>query len=83
MNDRIVLLQNLLLKERRKRGQATTPAHAQFGGIFSAILGMITGPIGGALTDINQIRQQMLKTEQSDLYQAVYGRNAEKRFIMK
>jgi hypothetical protein len=46
----------------------TTAAHAQFGGIFSAILGTITGPIGGALTDINQIQQQVLKTEQQVLW---------------
>jgi hypothetical protein len=46
----------------------TTAAHAEFGGIFSAILGTITGPIGGALTDINQIRQQMLRTEQQVLW---------------
>jgi hypothetical protein len=47
---------------------STTAAHAQFGGIFSAILGTITSPIGGALTDINQIRQQLLKTEQQVLW---------------
>jgi len=39
-------------------------AYAQFGGIFSAILSTITGPIGGTLTEINQIRSQVLKTEQ-------------------
>jgi hypothetical protein len=27
-------------------------AYAQFGGIFSAILGTITGPIGGALRNL-------------------------------
>jgi hypothetical protein len=45
-----------------------TGAYAQFGGIFSAILGTITGPIGGALTDINRIRTQILQTEQQVLW---------------
>jgi hypothetical protein len=45
-----------------------TGAYAQFGGIFSAILNTITGPIGGALTDINQIRSSILKTEQQVLW---------------
>lgn len=43
-------------------------AYAQFGGIFSAILGTITGPIGGALTDINKIRTEILQTEQQVLW---------------
>jgi hypothetical protein len=43
-------------------------AHAQFGGIFSAILGTITGPIGGALTDINKIRTEILQAEQQVLW---------------
>lgn len=47
---------------------APTVASAQFGGIFSAILGTITGPIGGALTDINQIRTEILQTEQQVLW---------------
>jgi hypothetical protein len=46
----------------------TTAGHAQFGGIFSAILGTITGPIGGALTDINQIQHQVLNSEQQLLW---------------
>jgi hypothetical protein len=45
-----------------------TCAYAQFGGIFSAILGTITGPIGGALTDINRIRTQILQTERQVLW---------------
>jgi hypothetical protein len=45
-----------------------TGAYGQFGGIFSAILGTITGPIGGALTDINRIRAQILQTEQQVLW---------------
>ena len=45
-----------------------TGAYGQFGGIFSAILGTITGPIGGALTDINRIRTQILQTEQQVLW---------------
>jgi hypothetical protein len=45
-----------------------TAAYAQFGGIFSAILGTITGPIGGALTDINRIRTEILQTEQRVLW---------------
>jgi hypothetical protein len=45
-----------------------TGAYAQFGGIFSAILGTITGPIGGALTDINRIRTEVLQTEQQVLW---------------
>ncbi|MEA2263521.1 MAG: hypothetical protein QOJ51_6346 [Acidobacteriaceae bacterium] len=45
-----------------------TGAYAQFGGIFSAILSTITGPIGGALADINQIRGSILKTEQQVLW---------------
>ena len=45
-----------------------TGAYAQFGGIFSAILSTITGPIGGALTDINQIHSSILKTEQQVLW---------------
>jgi hypothetical protein len=47
---------------------APTGAYAQFGGIFSAILGTITGPIGGALTDINRIRTEILQTEQQVLW---------------
>jgi hypothetical protein len=47
---------------------APTVAHAQFGGIFSAILGTITGPIGGALTEINQIRAEALREEQQLLW---------------
>jgi len=43
-------------------------AYPQFGGIFSAILGTITGPIGGALTDINRIRTEILQTEQQVLW---------------
>jgi hypothetical protein len=43
-------------------------AYAQFGGIFSAILGTITGPIGGALTGINQVRTQIFMTEQQVLW---------------
>jgi hypothetical protein len=43
-------------------------AYAQFGGIFSAILGTITGPIGGALTSINQVRTQILVAEQQVLW---------------
>lgn len=39
-------------------------AYAQFGGIFSAILGTINGPIGGALNGINQVRTQILRAEQ-------------------
>jgi hypothetical protein len=45
-----------------------TGAHAQFGGLFSAILGTITGPIGGALTDINRVRSEILQTEQQVLW---------------
>ena len=45
-----------------------TGAYAQFGGLFSAILGTITGPIGGALTDINQVRSEVLQTEQQALW---------------
>src|SRR5579863_6558018 len=45
-----------------------TGAYAQFGGIFSAIFGTITGPIGGALTDINRIRTEILQTEQQVLW---------------
>jgi hypothetical protein len=45
-----------------------TGAYAQFGGLFSAILGTITGPIGGALTDINQVRGEILQTEQEVLF---------------
>jgi hypothetical protein len=45
-----------------------TGAYAQFSGIFSAILGTITGPIGGALTDINQVRGEILQTEQQVLW---------------
>ena len=43
---------------------------ASSGSIFSAILSTITGPIGGALTDINQIRSSILKTEQQVLWPA-------------
>ena len=39
-------------------------AFAQFGGIFSAIISTITGPIGGALTEINHIRGEVFQTEQ-------------------
>jgi hypothetical protein len=46
----------------------TTATHAQFGGLFSAILGTITGPIGGALTEINQVKTQMLQSEQQILW---------------
>ena len=45
-----------------------TGAYAQFGGLFSAILATITGPIGGALTDINQVRSEVLQTEQQALW---------------
>ena len=45
-----------------------TGAYAQFGGLFSAILGTITGPIGGALTDINRVRSELLQTEQQALW---------------
>jgi len=45
-----------------------TGAYAQFGGLFSAILGTITGPIGGALTDINRVRSEVLQTEQQALW---------------
>ena len=45
-----------------------TGGYAQFGGLFSAILGTITGPIGGALTDINQVRSEVLQTEQQALW---------------
>ena len=41
-----------------------TRAYAQFGGIFSSIIGTITGPIGSALTDINKVRTQIPQTEQ-------------------
>ena len=47
---------------------APTGAYAQFGGLFSAILGTITGPIGGALTDINRVRSEVLQTEQQALW---------------
>jgi hypothetical protein len=47
---------------------AGSGAYAQFGGIFSAIISTITGPIGGALTEINQIRSQLLRTEQQLLW---------------
>jgi hypothetical protein len=43
-------------------------AYAQFGGLFSAILRTITGPIGGALTDINRVRGEVLQTEQQALW---------------
>jgi len=39
-------------------------AFAQFGGIFSMIVSTITGPIGGALSEINQIRGEVYQTEQ-------------------
>ena len=39
-------------------------AFAQFGGIFSIIVSTITGPIGGALSEINQIRGEVYQTEQ-------------------
>jgi len=45
-----------------------TGANGQFGSIFSAILGTITGPIGGALKEINQARAQILQTEQQILW---------------
>jgi hypothetical protein len=45
-----------------------TRAYAQFGSIFSAILGTVTGPIGGALTEINEIRSSILRTEQQILW---------------
>jgi hypothetical protein len=45
-----------------------TGAYAQFGGLFSAILGTITGPIGGALTDINRVRNEVRETEQQVLW---------------
>jgi hypothetical protein len=44
-----------------------TGAYGQFGGIFSAILGTITGPIGGTLTEINRVRSEILRTEQEVL----------------
>ena len=49
---------------RSSPGNCAGVAHAQFGGIFSAILSTITGPIGGALTYINRIRREVLQTEQ-------------------
>jgi hypothetical protein len=54
-----------------------TIAHAQFGGIFSAILGTITGPIGGALTQINQVQADVLKEEQQVLWPLSLIRQAE------
>ena len=39
-------------------------AFAQFGGIFSIIVSTITGPIGGALSELNQIRGEVYQTEQ-------------------
>ena len=45
-----------------------TGAYAQFGGLFSAILGTITGPIGGALSDINRVCSEVLQTEQQALW---------------
>jgi hypothetical protein len=54
-----------------------TIAHAQFGGIFSAILGTITGPIGGVLTQINQVRAEVLKEEQQVLWSLSLIRQAE------
>ena len=45
-----------------------TGAYAQFGGLFSAILETITGPIGGALNDINRIRSEVFQTEQQALW---------------
>jgi hypothetical protein len=69
MNDRIVLFQNMLLKERRKRGQAPDDPGART--VWRHLLGdpgYDHRAIGGALTDINQIRQQMLKTEQQVLW---------------
>ena len=45
-----------------------TGAGAQFGDIFSAIISTITGPIGGALSNINQIRTQILETEQQVIW---------------
>jgi len=45
-----------------------TGAKWQFGSVFSAILGTITGPIGGALKEINQARMQILQTEQQILW---------------
>ncbi len=45
-----------------------TGAYAQFGGLFSAILGTITGPIGGALADINRVRSEVFQTEQQALW---------------
>jgi len=47
---------------------AAPGAHAQFAGIFSAILGTITGPIGGALSSIIGIQKQVLQTEQQLLF---------------
>jgi hypothetical protein len=48
----------------------STGAYGQFSSIFSAILGTITGPIGGALTSINQIRNEIMQTEQQILWPA-------------
>jgi hypothetical protein len=45
-----------------------TGAYAQFGGLFSAILETITGPIGGALNVINRIRSEVFQTEQQALW---------------
>jgi hypothetical protein len=56
---------------------APTVAHAQFGGIFSAILGTITGPIGGALTEINHIQAEVLKEEQQLLWPVAMIHQAE------
>ena len=43
----------------------------------SAILGTITGPIGGALTEINQIRAEALKEEQQLLWPLALIRQTE------
>jgi hypothetical protein len=42
-------------------------AHAVWG-IFDIILSTVTGPIGGALTDINKIQASVLKTKQEVLW---------------
>jgi hypothetical protein len=45
-----------------------TRVYGQLGSIFSVILSTITGPIGGALTDIYQLRSSILKMEQQILW---------------
>jgi len=47
---------------------APAVARAQLGGIFSAILSTLTGPIGGALSSMNNIQREVLQTEQQVLW---------------